>query len=150
MALFPHVLFSAIQCANAVAFLVALTSLNSIVFAAPPYNFNTAGVGLMLIGPFVGNMIGSLYGGIFGDYVVVRLARKNRGIFEPEMRLYVLLLPAWIMGAGMIIFGVTADLGMHWICPSIGGACFAFGMSSMMDISFTIIIDTYKAVSHSN
>ncbi|EXF75884.1 hypothetical protein CFIO01_00369 [Colletotrichum fioriniae PJ7] len=110
MALFPHELFSAIQCANAMAFLVQLKSFKSIVFAAPPYNFNTAGAGLMLIGPLVGNMIGTLYGGIFGDCVVVRLARKKRDIFEPEMRLYVLLLPALIMGARMVIFGAMADL----------------------------------------
>ncbi|KAF4873536.1 putative MFS-type transporter [Colletotrichum siamense] len=145
MAVFPHVVFSAIQCANAVAFLVLLTSINSIVFAAPPYNFSTAGVGLMLIGPFIGNMIGSIYGGVFGDRIVVRLARKNRGIFEPEMRLYVLFVPALLMGVGVVIFGITADRGMHWVYPSIGGALFAFGMSSMMDVSFTIVIDTYKA-----
>ncbi|KAH0436662.1 major facilitator superfamily transporter [Colletotrichum camelliae] len=145
MAVFPHVVFSAIQCANAVAFLVLLTSINSIAFAAPPYNFNTAGVGLMLIGPFIGNMIGSVYGGIFGDWIVVRLARKNRGIFEPEMRLYVLFLPALLMGFGVVIFGITVDRGMHWVYPSIGGALFAFGLSSMMDVSFTIVIDTYKA-----
>ncbi|KAI8284272.1 hypothetical protein K4K56_010192 [Colletotrichum sp. SAR 10_98] len=145
MAVFPHVVFSAIQCANAVAFLVLLTSINSIVFAAPPYDFSTAGVGLMLIGPFIGNMIGNVYGGIFGDWIVVRLARKNRGIFEPEMRLYVLFVPALLMGVGVVIFGIPADRGMHWVYPSIGGALFAFGMSSMMDVSFTIVIDTYKA-----
>ncbi|KAH9228316.1 hypothetical protein K456DRAFT_1753753 [Colletotrichum gloeosporioides 23] len=128
MAVFPHVVFSAIQCANAVAFLVLLTSINSIIFAAPPYDFSTAGVGLMLIGPFIGNMIGS-----------------NRGIFEPEMRLYVLFIPALLMGVGVVIFGITADRGMHWVYPSIGGALFAFGMSSMMDVSFTIVIDTYKS-----
>ncbi|KAI8269929.1 hypothetical protein K4K58_012832 [Colletotrichum sp. SAR11_239] len=146
MAVFPHVVFSAIQCANAVAFLVLLTSINSIVFAAPPYDFSTAGVGLMLIGPFIGNMIGSVYGGIFGDWIVVRLARKNRGIFEPEMRLYVLFIPALLVGVGVVIFGITADRGMHWVYPSTGGALFAFGMSSMMDVSFTIVIDTYKAI----
>ncbi|KAF4844120.1 putative MFS-type transporter [Colletotrichum siamense] len=145
MAVFPHVVFSAIQCANAVAFLVLLTSINSIVFAAQPYDFSTAGVGLMLIGPFIGNMIGSVYGGIFGDWIVVRLARKNRGIFEPEMRLYVLFVPALLMGVGVAIFGITVDRGMHWVYPSIGGALFAFGTSSMMDVSFTIVIDTYKA-----
>ncbi|KAF9880650.1 hypothetical protein CkaCkLH20_01692 [Colletotrichum karsti] len=145
-AAFPHVVFAAIQCANAVAFLVLLTSINSIVFAAPPYSFSTAGVGLMLIGPFIGNLIGSVYGGLLGDWIVVRLARKNRGIFEPEMRLYILFLPALVMGAGVIIFGATADRGMHWVYPSIGGACFAFGMGSMMDVAFTIVIDTYKTI----
>lgn len=63
----------------------------------------------MSLGPFVGNMFGSLYGGLLGDWVVVRLAKRNKGIFEPEMRLYILLLPALLMGAGLILFGVSAD-----------------------------------------
>ncbi|KAM0487387.1 hypothetical protein ACHAP7_001900 [Fusarium lateritium] len=109
MFLFPHVIFSAIQVASCVAFLILLTSTISMVFAAPPYNFNTAGVGLMSLGPFVGNMFGSLYGGLLGDWVVVRLAKRNKGIFEPEMRLYILLIPALLTGAGLILFGVSAD-----------------------------------------
>ncbi|GKT91287.1 major facilitator superfamily transporter [Colletotrichum tofieldiae] len=105
-AILPHVLFTAIECANCVVSLVLFTSLNSIVFSAPPYSFSTAGVGLMLVGPFIGNLIGSLYGGLLGDWIV----------------------------------------GMHWIYPSIGGACFAFGSGSMMDVSFTVVIDTYKEI----
>ncbi|KAF5008796.1 hypothetical protein FDECE_4951 [Fusarium decemcellulare] len=107
--MFPHVLFAGIQCANAVIFLVLLTSVNSIAFSSAPYNFDTAGVGLMLIGPFVGNILGSVYGGWFGDWLIVRLARRNDGIFEPEMRLYILGLPALSMGAGLIVYGVTLD-----------------------------------------
>ena len=108
MAVFPHVLFAAVQCANVITFLVYLASVNSIVFSGPPYNFSTAGVGLMFVGPFIGNMIGSVYGGLLGDMVVVRLARKNNGVFEPEMRLYILILPAILVGAGLMVFGVAA------------------------------------------
>lgn len=79
------------------------------VFSAPPYNFTTTGVGLMSLGPFVGNVLGSLYGGVLGDWIVVKLAKRNTGIFEPEMRLYILLLPALLIGAGLIMFGITAD-----------------------------------------
>lgn len=108
MAVFPHVLFAAVQCANVITFLVYLASVNSIVFSGAPYNFSTAGVGLMFVGPFIGNMIGSVYGGLLGDMVVVRLARKNNGVFEPEMRLYILILPAILVGAGLMVFGVAA------------------------------------------
>lgn len=109
MATMPHVLYTAIQCANSVAFLVLISSINPIVFSAPPYNFGPAGVGLMLVGPFVGNAVGSLYGGFFGDWLVVRMARRNGGIFEPEFRLYVLPLPVLMIGAGMVIYGVSLD-----------------------------------------
>ncbi|KAG5801047.1 hypothetical protein H9Q71_014370 [Fusarium xylarioides] len=146
MFLFPHVLFSAIQVASCVAFLILLTSSISMIFSAPPYNFNTAGVGLMSLGPFVGNFLGSVYGGVLGDWVVVKLAKRNKGIFEPEMRLYILLLPALLMGGGLVFFGVSADKGWHWIYPSIGGAMFGFGMASMIDISCTIVIDIYQTL----
>ncbi|VUC29715.1 unnamed protein product [Clonostachys rosea] len=144
MAIFPHVLFTAIQVANALAFVILLTSTNSMVFSAAPYNFDTSGVGLMLMGPFVGNLIGSLYGGILGDWVVVHLAKRNGGIFEPEMRLYILPLPAICQGAGLVLYGVAADRGWHWIYPSIGGAIFGFGAASIMDVSCTIVIDVYQ------
>ncbi|KAF5713162.1 hypothetical protein FGLOB1_4135 [Fusarium globosum] len=146
MFLFPHVLFSALQVASCVAFLILLTSSISMIFSAPPYNFNTAGVGLMSLGPFVGNFLGSVYGGVLGDWVVVKLAKRNKGIFEPEMRLYILLLPALLMGGGIVFFGISADKGWHWIYPSIGGAMFGFGMASMIDISCTIIIDIYQTL----
>ncbi|OAQ87611.1 major facilitator superfamily transporter [Purpureocillium lilacinum] len=145
MAVFPHVLFAAVQCANVITFLVYLASVNSIVFSGAPYNFSTAGVGLMFVGPFIGNMIGSVYGGLLGDMVVVRLARKNNGVFEPEMRLYILILPAILVGAGLMVFGVAAHRGLHWIYPSIGAAMFSFGMGSIMDVACTVVIDTYQS-----
>jgi hypothetical protein len=109
MFLFPHVLFSAIQISSGVAFLILLTSTISMVFSAPPYNFNTIGVGLMSMGPFVGNVLGSLWAGPLADWVVIKMAKRNRGIFEPEMRLYMMFLPALLMGVGLIVFGITAE-----------------------------------------
>ncbi|KAF4449509.1 putative HOL1-like protein [Fusarium austroafricanum] len=140
----PHVMFTALQFASGVCWLVIFMQVTSIVFSAPPYLFTTAGVGYMALGPFVGNIFGSLYGGPLADWTVVRLARRNGGIFEPEMRLYPLVIPTIFMAGGIIMFGVTADRGMHWIYPSLGGAFFAFGLGANGDITFTLIIDTYR------
>ncbi|KAM0330846.1 hypothetical protein ACHAQA_003801 [Verticillium albo-atrum] len=140
----PHIAFTALQFASGVCWLLMLLVGTSIVFSAPPYSFNTAGIGYMALGPFVGNIFGSIYGGVFADWLVVRLARRNGGIFEPEMRLYPLFLSTVTMSGGLIMFGVTAARGMHWIYPSIGGAFFAFGLGSNGGITFTLVIDTYR------
>ncbi|KAF6803184.1 major facilitator superfamily transporter [Colletotrichum musicola] len=140
----PHVAFTALQFASGVCWLVLYMSVSSVVFSAPPYNFDTAAVGYMTLGPFVGNVLGSLYGGPLADWSVLWLARRNGGIFEPEMRLYPLFLPVVAMAGGIVMFGVTADRGMHWIYPSIGGALFAFGLGANGDITFTLLIDTYR------
>jgi MFS family permease len=147
---FPHVLFTALQFASGVCWLVLLLNGTSIVFSAPPYNFSTAGVGYMALGPFVGNLFGALYGGPLSDWSITYFAkRRNGGVFEPEMRLYILLPPCLFMSGGLAMFGATAGMGMHWIYPSIGGAFFAFGLGATGDIAFTFVIDTYRDVSHS-
>ncbi|KAJ4004801.1 hypothetical protein NW752_009533 [Fusarium irregulare] len=140
----PHVMFTALQFASGVCWLVVFMQVTSIVFSAPPYLFTTAGVGYMALGPFIGNIFGSIYGGPFADWAIVRLARRNGGFFEPEMRLYPLVIPTIFMAGGIIMFGVTADRGMHWIYPSIGGAFFAFGLGANGDMTFTLVIDTYR------
>lgn len=107
--LLPHVLFSAIQYAAGISWLVIMASIIPIVFTQPPYSFNTDGIGLMNLGPFVGNLLGSFYSGLLSDRSVRWLARRNGGYYEPEMRLYLLLPPALFMAGGIIMFGTTAD-----------------------------------------
>lgn len=107
--LLPHVAFSALQYAAGITWLVIIASIIPIVFTQPPYNFNTDGIGLMNLGPFVGNLLGSFYSGLLSDSSVRWLARRNGGYYEPEMRLYLLLPPALFMAGGIIMFGTTAD-----------------------------------------
>lgn len=107
--LLPHVFYSAIQYAAGIAWLVIMASIVPIRFTQPPYNFDSDGIGLMNLGPFVGNLLGSFYSGLLSDRSVRWLARRNGGYYEPEMRLYLLLPPALFMAGGIIMFGTTAD-----------------------------------------
>ncbi|KAK7932251.1 major facilitator superfamily transporter [Apiospora marii] len=143
-AAFPHILFTALQFASGICWLVLMLTSTSVIFSAPPYLFTTQGVGNMSLGPLVGNVFGALYGGPVSDWSIKRFARRNGGVFEPEMRLWILMPPTLFMAGGLCMFGVTAGQGMHWIYPSIGGAFFAFGLGSYGDIAFTLVIDTYR------
>ncbi|KEF56777.1 uncharacterized protein A1O9_06967 [Exophiala aquamarina CBS 119918] len=81
------------------------------IFSGPPWNFNAAQIGYTGAGPFVGGLIGSLFCGFLGDYVIKAMTKKNKGVYEPEFRL-VFMLPAGIaMGAGMFLFGYTLEIG---------------------------------------
>jgi MFS family permease len=104
---FPHVAFTSLQYASGVTWLVVQSSIISMVFSAPPYNFTTAGLGYLGLGPFVGNLIGSFYGGVLGDWAVRFFSRKNGGYYEPEYRLYHLLLPCFAQAGGIVMFGAT-------------------------------------------
>jgi hypothetical protein len=105
----PHVVFAAVEFASCVCWLVVVSSMISIIFSAPPYEFDSAALGYMFAGPFIGTIFGSIYGGPFLDWAIVRFAKRNHGVFEPEMRLYLFPFQTVSLTAGLIMFGITAD-----------------------------------------
>ncbi|KAK5788769.1 hypothetical protein VI817_009727 [Penicillium citrinum] len=133
---FPAVMYAGLQYAAGVAWLTILSNVLSLVFPLPPYGFTPQQIGFMSLGPFIGNLIGAVYGGFLGDWSILHFSRRNKGFYEPEMRLYILHIPALAMAGGLIMFGAT---GMHWIYPSVGGALFGFGLGSIGDASLTLI-----------
>ncbi|KAJ6104529.1 hypothetical protein N7523_010849 [Penicillium sp. IBT 18751x] len=143
---FPAVMFTALQYAAGVVWLTITASVLSLVFPLPPYNFTPEQIGFMSVGPFIGNLIGSVYGGVLGDWSIQFFARRNKGFYEPEMRLYILHLPALIMAGGLIMFGATIQRGMHWMYPSVGGAMFGFGLGAISDAVLTLVIDSYRDI----
>ncbi|GAA5916702.1 hypothetical protein JCM8208_000753 [Rhodotorula glutinis] len=64
---------------------VTLTS--SRTFAAAPWEYSPIEVGLVLLAFGLGNVVGSVGGGRYSDYVLARLRAKNGGQGEPEMRI---------------------------------------------------------------
>jgi MFS family permease len=103
---FPAVYFTALTYGSMLAGFAILTSVQAIYLFGPPYNFTAAGVGLMNIAPFIGTLPGVIIGGYLNDKSIVWLSRKNGGVYEPEMRLW-LTLPCAIIGpAGILMLGV--------------------------------------------
>lgn len=104
---FPTVLFTGLQYAAGVVWLSIMASVIGLVFPLPPYNFLPAQIGYMSTGPFIGNLIGALYGGFLADRSIIFHSKRNKGLFEPEMRLYLLHLPALCMTGGILMFGIS-------------------------------------------
>ena len=69
----------------------------------------------MNLPPFIGGLIGSAYGGLLSDYMIVYLSRRNGGIYEPEMRLWLALPAVIITPCSIILFGLTFTAGLPWV-----------------------------------
>ncbi|CAG8385131.1 unnamed protein product [Penicillium salamii] len=105
--IFPAVAFAALQYASGIAWLTVLSSVLSLKFPLPPYSFSPEQIGYTSAGPLIGNIIGTVYGGFLGDQSILYYARRNNGFYEPEMRLYILHIPAIMMAGGLVMFGAT-------------------------------------------
>ena len=124
-----------------------IVNVYSVYFTFEPYNFGPSGIGLMNLPPFIGGIFGSLYGGLVTDYLAIRLSRRNEGIFEPEMRLWVALPAIVLLPASIILFGAATADGLPWIVPCIGSGLFGFAFVTLGDVSLTCTMDCYKDVS---
>jgi MFS family permease len=80
---FPAVVYTALMWgATLTWFSVILTTLST-YFTLPPYNFSAAGVGLMNLPPFIGSALALVVSG-GNDWIIVQLAKRNNGVFEPR------------------------------------------------------------------
>ncbi|KAI1662916.1 MFS general substrate transporter [Daldinia decipiens] len=85
-----------------------------IKITAPPYNWSEASSGVQSLGSLIGFILALPFTSS-SDLLAGYLTRRNNGIREAEMRLGV-MLPAMIIGpAGLVVYGLTAELNLHWI-----------------------------------
>ncbi|KAK7208161.1 major facilitator superfamily protein [Myxozyma melibiosi] len=125
----------------------AFSSMNataSVVLTAAPYNFSSSQVGLTYISPFIGCLIGAIWGGEVNDRICVRLARRNRGYRESEFRLWAAAALCIIPPGGMFVWGVGTNYGVHWFGLVFSMAMLGFAMSTAGTIVLSYMIDSYK------
>jgi len=111
--------------------LIGWTVLIGIVLAAimlgPPLFFNEVQTGYMYTGAFIGAVLGFIIAGLISDPCIKLLTRWNKGVYEPEFRL-VLVLPQLVFGcAGLYGFGITANdtTRYGWVRLLFHSLCFS-------------------------
>jgi hypothetical protein len=108
LATIPAVAFTALQYGSVLAWFAVLATTQAVIFVEPPYNFSPSGIGLLSLPAFIGSLFGVVYGGPLSDMSILFFTKRNKGIYEPEMRLYMNALPALLGPAGIWLFGYSA------------------------------------------
>ncbi|KAB8217614.1 major facilitator superfamily domain-containing protein [Aspergillus novoparasiticus] len=109
------------------------------------YGFSTGLSGLAYLGIGVGFMLGLVFVAGTNDRIMLKLAARNGGKTEPEMRLPLMIIFSCILPISFFWYGWTADKHVHWIVPIIGMAPFGIGMMGVYLPIQTYIIDSYPA-----
>lgn len=105
----PAVAYVMIQYSSALVWFTVVATTQSEYLALPPYNFGTTGIGLLNLPPFIGSIFGCIWGGPVSDWSIKFLARRNEGVYEPEMRLYISLLPGILGPLGLFLYGYSVS-----------------------------------------
>ena len=100
------------------------------VFLGPPLWFEEVETGYMYTGPFIGALLGFGISGLLADWSAKIMTRHNKGIYEPEFRI-VLVLAQLVFGCvGLYGFGAAADNATRygWFWPAFFFALEVIGM----------------------
>ena len=143
---FPGIVYMALE----YGFLTACTTVPittySIYMIDPPYNYGADEIGLIGIAMFVGSSIGAIIYGPLSDYWALYLSRRNGGVFEPEMRLWLPLAFCPLIPAGLFMFGIGLNNGSSWILVAFGLAISSIGVVTASASALTYLTDAYTDV----
>jgi MFS family permease len=113
----PGVAYCAITYGTMLAWISMLSSAQSYYTLLPPYNLDPSQVGLLSLGPFIGLFVGTIIFSPASDWSIVKLSTRNKGVFEPEMRLWLSFLGAGLGFAGILVFGYCLGQVSHMFKP---------------------------------
>ena len=126
MFFYPCVLFGFLVYGTTLTWIVVFSVVNGVLFTAPPYNFSVSQAGLTSLSPFIMCIIGEAISGPLNDWICLRLAKANRGIYEPEFRLVLMAVVVVTGCAGFYGFGATVHYQTHWTGPVL-----TYGLANM-------------------
>ncbi|KAF2254809.1 MFS general substrate transporter [Trematosphaeria pertusa] len=141
MIAYPAVIYSFLCYSISLVIVVAVNILNSFVLQAPPYNWSPQINGLINIPGLLGNLFGAWAGGDLVDMWCAWRTKKNKGIFEPESRLYLLIIPFFLTSAGCVLFGYGVQNTMSWVALFFGYGMISVALTATPTITMAYVSD---------
>lgn len=147
MAQFPTVVWSGFIYGINLSWYNVLNGTISPVLSAEPYGWSTGAVGSMYVGPIVGAAVACVWSGVIADRFTLYLAKKNKGVREPEHRLWPLAISSVLSCVGLIIWGVGAYYDIQWVGLAFGLGILTFACVTGGSIALSYNVDCFKDIS---
>lgn len=138
---FPSVTWAGFLYGTNLSWYNVLNATMSLILTAKPYKFKASMVGTAYLAPSIGAALACVFAGWFGDKVALYFARRNGGVREPEHRLWTLAFSGLMATAGLILWGVGAAKGVHFMGKFLFEQFEAFAKIPETKYSVQVVID---------
>lgn len=119
----PTVLWTLVIIAFTSVWFIITNSVIAQAFVGPPYMLSVAEQGYMGTGPWLGGILGCVASGLISDPIARYLTKKNKGVYEPEFRLFLMILVPIFSTIGYFMFGNLIAQGQSPVavspCPGV-------------------------------
>jgi hypothetical protein len=131
-----------------VAWYVGVSFIMAQWFSPPPYLYSAAQVGYLSVGPAVGGLCASIFMSTISDPIIKFCTNRNKGIYEPEFRLFPMLFCLIFTVLGLALYGY--GLQEYWNPPvtAVVHAVMLFGILIGAIASSAYILDGFRDLSN--
>lgn len=107
----PAVLWSCLTQGTLIGWTVMIGVDLAFILIAPPLFYSEAKTGYCYAGAFAGAVLGFIVAGLLSDWSAKLLTKWNKGVYEPEFRI-ILVIP-------QLLVGVTGLYGFGYVCNNL-------------------------------
>ncbi|KAK6354235.1 hypothetical protein TWF730_008647 [Orbilia blumenaviensis] len=146
----PAIAWGSLIMGTLIGWTVLIGVVLALLFAFPPFQFTVAEIGYTYAGAFVGALVGFIITGLFTHFTTLWLVSKNKGVYEPEFRM-LLVIPMLICGCmGVYGFGFTTEpkyAATHgWVGPVFFLGLEVVGMVIGASAAALYIVDAHRDI----
>ncbi|KAJ9644288.1 hypothetical protein H2204_001639 [Knufia peltigerae] len=141
---FPVVAYSGFSYGSNLVWFNVLNGTASLILSGAPYNFSSSMVGLSYVSPLIGVFLGAAYTGKFGDWFIVKYARRKGGIMESEYRLWLFTASLGLIPFGLLLWGIGAYHHVQWFGLIFAMCIIALTNTIGLQLSVSYCIDSYR------
>ena len=144
--LHPAILWACLIQGALIGWTVMIGVVLAAIFLGPPLWYDEVQTGYMYTGPFIGAILGFLLAGLLADWSAKIMIRSNKGIYEPEFRILLVVAQLVFGCAGLYGFGITANnvAKYGWFWPDFFYALEVMGMVLGAVASALYIADAHR------
>lgn len=144
---FPNVFWALLLNGLTLGVNVAIGTTYSTIVTAPPYNWPNNSASYANCGQIVTALIALPTLGKGSDWLIKRMAKKNNGLHEPEVRLIPLIFPIIIGTFTAVLYGQGGahPEKYHWFLYVWAVAAYYFAFIGANVAAITYLLDSYPA-----
>ncbi|KAF2264001.1 MFS general substrate transporter [Lojkania enalia] len=142
----PVVFISCIYYLLIFAWVVAINATLSI-FLQPLYDFGPVQIGYYYFTPIIAVVFGEVTGHWLHDLNAAFWMRRNKGVLEPEARLWVCWLATPFMVVGIVLVGYSLQNAWHYMVLAVVWGIYVFGIMISTVALNAYVLDSYPEAS---
>lgn len=116
------------------------------IFLGPPLWFDEVKTGYLYTGAFIGSILGLILSGLLSDSINKVMIRLNKGKYEPEFRILLVIFQLIFSGTGLYGFGIVSqNVAIYgWLVADVFFMFVVMGMVMGAVASALYIVDAHR------